>query len=223
MSQHIRLQMLDDHVALLYRPTTERESATPRTVTARLPATALACTLVLAAIGVSDGAPGRGARPAVHAQAARIYLPALRIGWPMTVCSGAMTQADAIERARSEAAFEGLGPPPGEERPRVIAADRLTAAEYDARFADADAFALLEGHFPVPPPWACYWRIDLAGDGWFQGSRPGSGRWRVNQFLTVFPDPDCRGCVGFWSIQWQDDPTATPAVRSETPTAVSTW
>lgn len=190
-----------------------------RAVTARRLAAALA--IATAATCVHCGAPGRGARPAVHAQGTRIYLPAVRIGWPMTVCDGAMTQADAIERARSEAAFEGLGPPPGEERTRVIAADRVTAAEYDERFADADEFALLEGHFPVPPPWACYWRIDLAGDGWFQGGRPGSGRWRVNRFLTVFPDPDCRGCIGFWSIQWQDDPTATPTVRSATPAAAS--
>ena len=123
-----------------------------------------------------------------------------------------MRETEAIARAIGEAMTYGLGPLPGEADPRVVAADRLTAAEYDVRFSARDEFDLLgPGHSPVPPPWACYWRVELAGEGRFVGGRAPGDPFPVNYSLSVAPAQDCSRCVGHFEIGWRDP--ATPTVE----------
>lgn len=203
----------------------DRVHARPMMAGARWPlflaATTLAATLAAGLLRPTrHGAPPfAGPRPA-SAQGARLFLPTISRRWPLNVCLLASGEAEAVEEARSRAESEGLGPPPGASRPAVIAADRLTAVDYDDRFGDVDRQSLLTGKTPAPPPWACYWRIELRGLGRHLGGRPGSTGFRVNHFVDVFAAEPCDTCFGMWLIEWRTEPTATPtATVAATPTA----
>jgi hypothetical protein len=112
----------------------------------------------------------------------------------------------------------GLSGPSGVGDADVIAALRMTAEEHDARFPDDGS--ILEDTFPAGPPWTCYWRIELRGDGILQAGPPGSGPIRINRSMELFPAETCDQCTGMGWYWWEDEGTGTPG--AETPGAEAT-
>ena len=103
----------------------------------------------------------------------------------------------------------GLHGPTGDIDSEVVAALRMTATEHDERYPEDGS--LLVGVFPVGPPWICYWRIELRGDGVLRAGRPGSGPFRINRSMELFPAETCDDCIGGMSSYWWED-EGTPGV-----------
>jgi|GEM_PF-6771788 len=174
---------------------------------------------------------------AIHASPGHIYLPLLSNGHPLAVCRGGMSRFDAVEHARIESYMMGLRGPSGDRDfyTEVVAALRMTAAEHDVGFPEDGS--LLEDVFPVGPPWICYWRIELRGEGVLQAGRPGSGPFRINRSMELFPAETCDDCIGGMGSYWwedegtpgvgatgtasPDDPTPTGPRPSSTPSATA--
>ncbi|MCC7020223.1 MAG: hypothetical protein IT332_10735 [Ardenticatenales bacterium] len=122
-----------------------------------------------------------------------------------------MSRFDAVEHARLQSAMMGLHGRLGDHDlyTEVVAALRMTAAEHDERFPED--WSLLEDIFPAGPPWICYWRIELRGDGVLRAGRAGSGPIRINRSMELFPAATCDDCIGGMSSYWWED-EGTPGV-----------
>lgn len=167
---------------------------------------------------IAHAAPAAFVLHTGDASSARLYLPILSKGHPLATCRGGMDEATAVERARSESYMMGLSGPSGVGDAEVIAALRMTAAEHDARYTDDGS--ILEDTFPAGPPWTCYWRIELRGDGILRAGRPGSGPIRINRSMELFPAETCDQCTGMGWYWCEDEGTGTPG--AETPGAEAT-
>ncbi len=116
-------------------------------------------------------------------------------------CRTGVSSDRVISEARAVAVSNGLQPPSGMSTTSIYVLEALTAEEHDRRYPEDRLIG--QGQVVVEPE-ACFWRVELAGVGWFFGEPPGSGPRFMNQIDLGITG--ATGEVKYDVIRFSDDP-----------------